>query len=228
MARPGVKRSGTSCAVDNTQNKAGLGAGAAPGPDGRPERAPRGLGAVPGSGRGGGTVEGPALPPAASWGFHKYLLNKETTALAFPVIVALAPPPPPGVWAGEAPGPRWPSSPPPHRPVPDGQTSPRVGARAGLRGAPGALQRGTQAPPLPQGPKLTCHTDQEFLLCGHLGTCLQGDCRGPVQEGGWGGLQAGPGGKGAGPGGGRGPDARGQQWEAGSGSGGRCCPGVKN
>lgn len=93
MARPGVKHSGTSCAVDNTQNKAGLGAGAAPGPDGRPERVPRGLGAVPGSGRGGGTVEGPALQPAASWGFHKYLLNKETTAFAFPVIVALAPPP---------------------------------------------------------------------------------------------------------------------------------------
>lgn len=58
MARPGVKHLGTLCAVDNTPNKAGLGAGAAPGPDGRPERVPLGLGAVPGGGRGGGSVEG--------------------------------------------------------------------------------------------------------------------------------------------------------------------------
>lgn len=36
MARPGVKHSGTLCAVDNTGNKAGLGAGAVPCPDGRP------------------------------------------------------------------------------------------------------------------------------------------------------------------------------------------------
>ena len=53
MARPGVKHLGTLCAVDNTPNKAGLGAGAAPGPDGRPVRVPLGLGAVPGGGRGG-------------------------------------------------------------------------------------------------------------------------------------------------------------------------------
>lgn len=58
MACPGEKRSGTVCAVDNTPNKAGLGAGAAPGPDGRPERAPLRPGAVPGGRRGGGSVEG--------------------------------------------------------------------------------------------------------------------------------------------------------------------------
>lgn len=49
---------------------------------------------------------GPALQPAASWGFCKYLPNKETAAFAFPVIVALAPPPVGAGWGGPLPAPR--------------------------------------------------------------------------------------------------------------------------
>lgn len=202
MARPGVKHSGTLCTVDNTQNKAGLGAGAAPGPDGRPASERTEGPAEPGLPAGRGRRGGPALPPAASWGFHKYLLNKETTAFAFPVIVALAPPP---VGAGRPQALCCPSSPPPTGQCPAGQPSPCPlgGSQDWVSGAPGALQSGTQAPPLPQG--LGCHSDQEFLLSGHLGTCHQWDYRDAAHEGGRGGLQAGPVGKGDGPGRRQGP-----------------------
>lgn len=99
---------------------------------------------------GRGLRGGPALPPAASWGFHKYLLNKETTAFAFPVIVALAPPPRGEGWGG--PSLHGPFSPPPCRPVPGRLDGSSGRSQGRTLGSPRALQSGTQAPPLPTGP----------------------------------------------------------------------------
>lgn len=147
MAHPGVKHSGTLCTVDNTGNKAGWVQGPWPAQMGGRRSAPWAGG--PGSCAAGawawGSTEGPALQPA-SWGFCKYLPNKETTAFAFPVIVA--PAPPPWVQAGEAPGPALPTSPPP------ALTSPFSGGQGWVLGRhrlSAAQQSGTQGPPLPRG-----------------------------------------------------------------------------
>lgn len=153
MARPGLKHWGTSCPVDNAGNKAGLGAGAAPRADGRPQE----RGAPGAGGPGPGAPGGRALQPA-SWGFCKYLPSKETTAFAFPVIVA--PALPPWVQAGEAPGPALPTA------LPPALTSPTVGPGPGS----GEHQGGTDSVGLSRvGPRAIPHQGHRNLAP-HLDT----------------------------------------------------------
>nr|XP_036867371.1 uncharacterized protein LOC118971130 [Manis javanica] len=124
------------------------------------------LGCPPAGGPGAwGAVEDPALQPAASWGFRKYLPNKETAAFAFPVIVA--PAPPRWVQAGEAQAPRCPAPLPPQagavRPAAKSRDPREVWTQTGRSGAHG--------PPLPQGPKLPPHVGT-LTLCPDSGLLL--------------------------------------------------------
>lgn len=117
-----------------------------------------------------GASASPALQPAASWGFHKYLPNKETTAFAFPVIVAPAPPP---VGAGGG-GPR-PCAAPPALPRPgqrwSGQIpSPRGGSPWGAPTQWGSAKR-DPGPSLPTASEtwVACPDTGRQLLLGALG-----------------------------------------------------------
>lgn len=147
MARPGVKHLGTLCVVDNTLNKAGLGAGPRPAQMGGPSARPSGWGRA--RGERAGSVEGLLSRQPPPGGFHKYLLNKETTAFAFPVIVALGPP---HRVRWEAPSLHGPFLPPLCRPVPGRLDGSSGRSQGRTLGSPRALQSGTQAPPSQQAP----------------------------------------------------------------------------
>lgn len=180
------------------ETKPGWVQGPCPAQMGGPSRsAPRapgagGQGAGAAGGRGPqGAAEGPALQPAASWGFHKYLPNKETTAFAFPVIVAGCPPPVGAGGGGEAPG-----SAPPLLSFPAlasaaqaGYPVPTVGAPGGRRPS-GAQHSGTWGPPrlLRQKPGLPVLTlaascfqwpwDSRSSLCQPSQPCRRGNVGG--------------------------------------------------
>lgn len=144
MACPGVKHSGTLCAVDNTGNKAGLGARAVPCPDGRPRaRHTEGRGAG-GLGRHRG---GPCSPASRFLGFPQIFTQQGNNSFCLSSNCCPCPSPG-GCRRGRPQALRRPSCSPPHPPAapwpdtqaprwePLGGTDPVGLSRAGPRALP--------------------------------------------------------------------------------------------
>lgn len=115
MARPGAKRSCTLCAVDNTENKARLGAGAAPRPEGYSSvHCFEGVQAgVPtgGGARGLGRCGGPCSPASRFLGFPQIFTQQGNSSFCLSSNCCSRPSPMGAGWGG--PGPALPCSPPP-------------------------------------------------------------------------------------------------------------------